>query len=96
MRLERRMEHTGRGCRATFPASCTNEPAVTPGGDTHLENMGVSIHFIEPMLLLKTGALPEGQEWLYELKFDGYRAVAYKTGGDIHLRSRNDNDFTLR
>ena len=30
------------------------------------------------------------------MKFDGYRAVAFRTGGRIHLRSRNDNDFSLR
>lgn len=29
-------------------------------------------------------------------KFDGYRAIAFKTGGKIHLRSRNDNDFSVR
>jgi hypothetical protein len=44
------------------------------------------------MLLLRTDALPEGDEWLYELKLDGYRALAIKTGGKIQLRSRNDND----
>ena len=32
--------------------------------------------FIEPMLLLRSGALPEAAEWLYELKLDGYRAPA--------------------
>jgi bifunctional non-homologous end joining protein LigD len=32
----------------------------------------------------------------YQLKFDGYRAIAFKTGGKIHLRSRNDNDFSIR
>ncbi len=30
------------------------------------------------------------------MKFDGYRAIAFKTGGRVHLRSRNDNDFTPR
>jgi DNA ligase D-like protein (predicted ligase) len=52
--------------------------------------------FIEPMLLLKTDALPEGDKWLYELKLDGYRAMAFKRDGKIHLRSRNDNDFSVR
>ena len=27
--------------------------------------------FVEPMLLLRTEKLPEGKDWLYELKFDG-------------------------
>src|SRR5277367_5247983 len=48
------------------------------------------------MLLLRTERLPEGRDWLYELKLDGYRALAIKTGGKVHLRSRNNNDFNLR
>ena len=53
--------------------------------------------FIDPMLLLRTDSLPnDGGRWEYQLKFDGYRAIAFKTGGKIHLRSRNDNDFSIR
>jgi len=50
--------------------------------------------FIAPMLLLRGETLPEGPEWLYELKLDGYRAIAIKTARRVQLRSRNDNDFT--
>jgi DNA ligase D-like protein (predicted ligase) len=50
--------------------------------------------FISPMLLLRTEKLPEGENWLYELKVDGYRSIAFKTGGRVHLRSRNDKDFS--
>src|SRR5262249_52255530 len=52
--------------------------------------------FIEPMLLLRTEKLPEGPDWLMELKLDGYRALAIKCGGKVQLRSRNDNDFSQR
>ena len=48
------------------------------------------------MLLLRTDRLPEGADWLYEIKLDGYRVLAIKTEGDVRLRSRNDNDFTFR
>jgi ATP-dependent DNA ligase len=56
----------------------------------------VRAHFIEPMLLQLTTRLPEGAQWLYELKLDGYRAIAYKAGGKVRRRSRNDKDLTTR
>lgn len=45
------------------------------------------------MLLLRTEGLRTGPAWIYELKFDGFRAEAIKTGSEVHLRSRNDKDF---
>jgi bifunctional non-homologous end joining protein LigD len=49
--------------------------------------------FIEPMAALSVGALPEGSEWTYELKLDGYRALIIKDGVSIRVRSRNDKDL---
>ena len=57
----------------------------------------VKAGFVQPMLLLRTDTLPDDPaRWAYELKLDGYRAVAFKTGGKVHLRSRNNNDFSIR
>jgi hypothetical protein len=57
----------------------------------------VKAGFVEPMLLLRTETLPDDPErWEYQLKFDGYRAIAFKSGGILHVRSRNDNDFKSR
>jgi bifunctional non-homologous end joining protein LigD len=38
--------------------------------------------------------LPEGREWMYEVKFDGYRALLIKSGAAVQIRSRNNKDLT--
>jgi ATP-dependent DNA ligase len=48
--------------------------------------------FIEPMMVLLVERLPTGK-WLYELKFDGYRALAFKTGREVRLVLRNRVSF---
>ena len=40
--------------------------------------------------------VPHGEGWLYEVKWDGYRALAYVRGGECDARSRNGNDLTAR
>lgn len=40
--------------------------------------------------------VPEGEEWLYELKYDGYRILAYVEGNSARLITRNGNDYTKR
>jgi bifunctional non-homologous end joining protein LigD len=39
---------------------------------------------------------PKGEGWLFEVKWDGYRALAYVRGGETKLVSRNRNDLTER
>ena len=38
--------------------------------------------------------LPEGDEWTYELKFDGYRALIRKGHDRVEIRSRKNKDLT--
>ena len=39
---------------------------------------------------------PTGDDWVYEVKWDGYRVIAAVEGGEATLRSRNGNDLTGR
>jgi bifunctional non-homologous end joining protein LigD len=40
--------------------------------------------------------VPRGGDWLYEIKWDGYRIVATVAGGEPELRTRRDQDYTER
>jgi hypothetical protein len=51
--------------------------------------------FIEPMRFLSTEKLPEGPEWLNELKLDGYRASAIESGGKVQLRIAGPSDRSI-
>jgi len=50
--------------------------------------------FVTPMAARVVDTLPDGQDWLYEVKFDGYRALLIKNGNRVEIRSRNDKDLT--
>src|SRR5213075_1214172 len=38
-------------------------------------------------------ALPEGPQWQYEPKWDGFRCLAFKDGSDVDLRSKSGQPF---
>jgi bifunctional non-homologous end joining protein LigD len=52
------------------------------------------VKFIEPMYARLVDKLPEGENWLYEVKFDGYRCLAGKDASAVTLWSRRGNLFT--
>jgi bifunctional non-homologous end joining protein LigD len=52
--------------------------------------------FISPCLPTKTDKLPSGRDWLHEIKHDGFRVIARKTGAQVKLYSRPGNDLTYR
>jgi bifunctional non-homologous end joining protein LigD len=49
--------------------------------------------FIKPMLAKQTDEAFDNKDWLFEIKWDGYRAVADKSKKDILLYSRNGLSF---
>ncbi len=50
----------------------------------------------KPMLASLDTHIPRGDDWTHEVKFDGFRALAYVRGGECKLVSRNANDLTGR
>jgi DNA ligase D-like protein (predicted ligase) len=50
--------------------------------------------FVEPMYALAVQNIPEGKEWLYEVKFDGYRCLVGRDKDGVTLWSRRGNLFT--
>lgn len=50
--------------------------------------------FISPMECHRVAKLPEGPDWLYEIKQDGYRAIAVLDGNTVLLYSISGLDYT--
>jgi bifunctional non-homologous end joining protein LigD len=49
-----------------------------------------------PMLATLAEQLPTGRDWRFEVKWDGFRTIAYLRGSEPELRSRKDQDLTER
>ena len=49
--------------------------------------------FFTPMAAKVVERLPEGDDWVYELKFDGYWALITKDGQRVELRARKNKDL---
>lgn len=50
--------------------------------------------FRSPQLATLVDEVPQGEGWLFEVKYDGYRAVAAVAGPEVRLYTRNANDWT--
>ncbi len=50
--------------------------------------------FIQPQLATLVAEPPQGDEWLHELKFDGYRMLCHLNRGKVRFWSRNRKDWT--
>lgn len=57
-------------------------------------NRGTFPTDVEPELASLVPESPEGPEWVYEIKLDGYRSLAYVENGATQLVSRTGNDWT--
>ena len=44
---------------------------------------------VRPMLAKRSAALPDGDHWLFEPKWDGFRTLVFRSGPDLLLQSRD-------
>ncbi len=51
---------------------------------------------LKPMLATLVDQPTDAPGWIYEVKWDGYRSLAYLKKGKVDLRSRNNNNFTKK
>ena len=49
---------------------------------------------IKPVLATLTDEPFDDKDWIYEIKWDGYRAVSYLNKGEVEIQSRNNLSFT--
>ncbi|TPK96783.1 MULTISPECIES: DNA ligase D [unclassified Mesorhizobium] len=66
----------------------SNRPAAAKAGH------GKRLEFIEPQLATLEKDAPAGEDWLHEVKFDGYRMQAQIAGSDVKLLTRAGLDWT--
>jgi len=67
-----------------------------PQRSTNAKSPNAKLKWIEPMKARLREQFPREKGWLYEIKFDGIRAVAIKRGADVKLFTRLANDVTER
>jgi ATP-dependent DNA ligase len=49
---------------------------------------------VSPMLAKASAALPDGDHWSFEPKYDGFRCIVFRDGDDVELGSRNERPLT--
>ena len=87
------------GTWTLVPASLDGDPRnwlLIRKHDEALPPQGAFRNDYRPMLATLATELPTGADGLYEVKWDGYRALGYVRAGEARLVSRNQNDLTER
>lgn len=65
------------------------------GRSTQEHSAAVPSQF-EPQLAVLSDKIPPGDEWLHEIKFDGYRVIAIIKNHKVRLMTRNGHDWTAK
>ncbi len=77
------------------PSELTESAGVTPTDIPGARPRRLPDAFA-PQLATPAQAAPDGDTWVHEIKFDGYRMIVHVDHGTVRLRSRNGHDWTAR
>ena len=86
----RDLEGIARGRKPRRQSAAPEAPVRvwTPRGEQTLPD------FRPVQLATLVADIPQGDDWLFEMKFDGYRALAAIAGDQVRIYTRNANDWT--
>ena len=89
-RGERRLRKAAPAAKTPKPRKPAKAPKLEGAREAPLPDT------VAPQLCTLVTEVPAGDEWMHEIKFDGYRTLARIDGRDVRLFSRNANDWTKR
>jgi bifunctional non-homologous end joining protein LigD len=78
------------------PERVVSRKARAPDARQPELNLAPMPGWIEPCLPTLVDKVPSGDQWLYEVKWDGYRVSLYIERGNVKIMTRNGNDWTKR
>jgi bifunctional non-homologous end joining protein LigD len=85
--------HPASGLRSKKSSANSASSAVEALTGAEAKSMPTVVH---PMLATPVAKAFDNPDWLFEIKWDGYRAVAFIDDGRVRLVSRNQNDLTAQ
>ena len=89
----------GRSARSAQAEASRSEQADSPAGilsqaSGRREKTAVCPEWIKPQLAMLVDAVPDGDEWIHEVKYDGYRMLCRIDRGAARLFSRSGKEWT--
>lgn len=82
-----------RGAKTPRQSPKTPRPKAMPWDAV---KSGPMPEVIEPCLATLVDEAPAGDKWLHEIKWDGYRLIAFLENGEVRIQTRNGHDWTRR
>lgn len=87
----------GLKSRRKSKATKTTQATKQPAAEAQVWTGGKAValpQFRPPQLATLVDEVPAGRQWLFEMKYDGYRCLAAIAGPEVQLYTRNGNDWT--